>query len=110
MTQYRVDERDLYFNMFECPGVDLLVENHPSPDAGEDTLRMIYEQSLAFCQQVLAPLHHTSDRESCQFNNGEVTLPNGIAEAWSAYKELGLIGMLAPTEFGRLHLYNVNSR
>ncbi len=100
MTHYRIDERDLAFNMFECPGVQQLEGNHPSPDAGEDTLRMVYEQISAFSQKVLAPLHDSGDREGCQFENGSVRVPNGMQQAWNDYRELGLIGMMASAKYG----------
>lgn len=100
MTQYRIDERDLQFNMFECPGVHQLDGVHPMADGSDDTLRMVYEQCASFCQKVLAPLHDSGDREGCSLVDGQVQVPNGMQEAWDQYRELGLIGMMAEAAWG----------
>jgi len=100
MTEYRIDERDMMFNLLECPGLRGIQELDAYPECDEDTLRMIFDQSKAFCQKVLAPLLAPSDRAGCRLENGRVSLPDGMREAWEQYRELGLIGMTADPEFG----------
>ncbi len=100
MVQYHVDERDMMFNLKESPGLDAISGLEAFSDCDEDALDMIFEQSKTFCQKVLAPLLAPSDRAGCRLEDGRVVLPDGVAEAWDQYKELGLIGMSSSSEYG----------
>lgn len=100
MTQYPIDERDMMFNLKECPGLAPLQELDGFGARDEDTLDMIFEQSKSFCQKVLAPLLMSSDRQGCRLENGHVILPEGVTEAWERYRELGLIGMNSDSDYG----------
>jgi len=88
MSQYHVDEQDILFNMKECPGLAAIQELDVYEDCDEGTFDLIFDQSKTFCQKVLAPLLMSSDRTGCGFEDGRVTLPDGMAEAWEQYKEL----------------------
>ncbi len=100
MTQYHLDERDIMFNLKECPGLAPIQELGVFEACDADTLDMIFEQSKSFCQKVLAPLLMSSDREGCRLEDGHVLLPEGVAEAWEQYRELGLIGMNSDSDYG----------
>lgn len=100
MSHYHVDERDMMFNLRECPGIGALTGIPAFSELGEDMLEMVYEQSKSFCLKVLSPLLMSSDREGCQLENGHVRLPKGMAEAWNQYRELGMIGMTSSSEYG----------
>lgn len=100
MAQYFVDERDMMFNLLECPGLKPIQETGAYDEADEDTLGMIVEQSMGFCQKVLAPLLKESDRASCKLEDGKVLLPESIGEAWEQYKELGMVGINSSPEYG----------
>ena len=104
MAEYLIDERDMKFNMKECPGLKMVAELEAFQDCDEDSFDLIFEQSKAFCQKVLAPLLMSSDREGCQFKDGKVQVPAGVAEAWEQYKELGLIGMNSSADYGGAEL------
>jgi len=100
MTQFQIDKRDMMFNLKECPGLAPLQESGGFEDCDEDTLEMIFDQSFSFCEKVLAPLLAPGDRQGCRFENGQVLLPEGMAEAWETYKEMGMIGMNCTSEYG----------
>lgn len=100
MSHYQIDDRDILFNLRECPGSKAITDLPAFNELDEETLMMIYEQSKSFCQKVFAPLLMPADRAGCHFENGRVTLPEGIKEAWDQYKEMGLIGMNSPSEYG----------
>lgn len=100
MSHYHVDERDILFNLKECPGADTLLAIDTFSELDEDTMIMVFEQSRGFCEKVLAPLLMSSDREGCHLENGKVRLPEGVAQAWEQYRELGMIGMTSSSEYG----------
>lgn len=100
MSDFLIDERDILFNLKECPGMSAIETMEFFEEADEDALDMIFDQAKNFCVKVLAPLSRSSDRESCHLKDGVVELPEGIAEAWEQYSELGLTGMTSSSEFG----------
>jgi len=100
MSQYHIDERDMKFNLLECPGLEPLQKTGAFDECDADTLEMIFDQSKSFCQKVLAPLLMPTDRVGSVLRDGEVHVPDGVAEAWEQYKELGLIGMSSDSAYG----------
>jgi len=100
MSHYHVDERDMLFNLKECPGISAFAETEAFSDLGLDTLEMVFEQSRQFCEKVLSPLLMSSDRTGCRLEGGKVHLPEGVSEAWEQYRELGMIGMTSSSDYG----------
>ncbi|WP_236186299.1 acyl-CoA dehydrogenase [Pseudomonas protegens] len=49
----------------------------------------VLEQAARFSQGVLAPLNASGDRQGCQWADGQVSTPQGFAEAYRAYVEGG---------------------
>lgn len=104
MTHYNIDERDMMFNLLECPGLEPLQALNAFDECSEDTLRMVFDQAAKFSNEVLAPLLIPADREGCEIKDGKVSLPAGIAEAFEQYRELGYIGMTISSEVGGLEM------
>jgi alkylation response protein AidB-like acyl-CoA dehydrogenase len=104
MTHYNIDERDMMFNLLECPGLQPLQALEAFDDPSEDTLRMVFDQAAKFANEVLAPLLIPADREGCEVKDGVVSLPAGIKEAFEQYRELGYIGMTISSEVGGLEM------
>lgn len=102
MTHYNIDERDMMFNLLECPGLQPLQALNAFDDASEDTLRMVFDQAAKFAHEKLAPLLIPADRAGCEVKDGVVTLPDGIQELFEQYRELGYIGMTVSTDVGGL--------
>ncbi|MDJ0834958.1 MAG: acyl-CoA dehydrogenase [Acidobacteriota bacterium] len=100
MTHYNIDERDIMFNLKECPGLEAIQQTGAFEECDTETVDMIYETSANFCQKVLAPLLMPTDREGLGFKNGQVTVPEGMVDAWEQYRELDLIGINSEPEFG----------
>ena len=97
---YHIDERDMMFNLKECPGLKDYAGIEAFEDVDEDTAEMIFDQSKSFCQKVLAPILAESDQHGTKLEDGKVVLPESIGEAWEQYKELGLIGMCSDSTYG----------
>ncbi|MEM7616825.1 MAG: acyl-CoA dehydrogenase C-terminal domain-containing protein [Pseudomonadota bacterium] len=53
-----------------------------------------------FCQEVLFPLNQTGDTQGCQFNNGDVKLPDGFVNAYSQYIQSGWTAFSCDPEYG----------
>ncbi len=100
MTHYHVDDRDMMFNLKECPGFQELQKIEHFEDVDEDTIDMLFDQSKAFCTKVLAPILAESDKAGSRLEDGKVVLPESIGQAWEQYKELGLIGMCSDSNYG----------
>ena len=97
---YYIDERDMMFNLKECPGLKEYAGIEAFEDVDEDTAEMIFDQSKSFCQKVLAPILAESDQAGTKLVDGKVVLPESIRDAWEQYKELGLIGMCSDSAYG----------
>lgn len=104
MTHYHIDERDITFNLKECPGLSVLKEHHPTEECDEETLDMIFDQSAGFAVKVLSPFFEPGDRQGCRFVDGKVIVPQEMKEIWPVYRELGVMGMTAGAEFGGTEL------
>src|SRR5262249_9610207 len=58
-------------------------------------------EAAKFCEEILAPLNWTGDREGCvRHDDGSVTTPQGFKQAFRQYTDGGWMGISAPTEFG----------
>jgi alkylation response protein AidB-like acyl-CoA dehydrogenase len=70
------------------------------PNGGEeatpDMVDAILEGCAAFCEEVLAPLNLSGDKEGCTSTNGEVTTPKGFKEAYDQFVEGGWQGLSHP--------------
>ena len=70
-------------------------------DASSDVRAAILGAAAHFCEQVLAPLNRTGDKEGCtRHGDGSVTTPKGFKPAFKQYGDGGWMGISAPAELG----------
>ena len=101
MPDYKVPLRDIRFVLNE------LLDNPQhyaglsgAEDATPDMVDAILEEGAKFSEQELAPLNRVGDQQGCQWNDGEVTTPEGFKEAYRRYVEGGWPSLPHPPELG----------
>lgn len=60
----------------------------------------VLEEAARFSQRVLAPLNGSGDRQGCRWNAGQVSTPDGFAEAYRAYVDGGWPALACAEEQG----------
>jgi len=100
MAQNIFDERDIMFNVKECPGAAKLSEIERYEDFSVDDLELIFEQTLQFCRDDLAPLNSSFDKEGTNLVGNTVKTPEGMKKIWEDYLEIGLAGTTGNPDYG----------
>lgn len=77
----------------------LLNEMSESENDHNDLL-FVLEQAAKFAQQELVPINGECDAIGCQFENGNVILPEALRKAFREYADAGWMGLSMPEEFG----------
>ncbi|BAQ81498.1 acyl-CoA dehydrogenase [Pseudomonas sp. St29] len=90
MWSYQAPLRDMQFvleHWLEAPDA---WRRSPAFEALDLPLALqVLEQAGRFSQDVLAPLNASGDRQGCRWADGQVSTPQGFAEAYRAYVEGG---------------------
>ncbi|MBU0884031.1 MAG: acyl-CoA dehydrogenase family protein, partial [Gammaproteobacteria bacterium] len=60
----------------------------------------VLEEGARYTAEVVAPLNRNSDEQGCQLSDGQVTTPDGFAEAYQQYVDNGWASMTGPSEYG----------
>ena len=106
MIPFKVPLRDMRFLMnevFDYPShYAALAPQNPADGepATPELVDAILEAAATYCEEVLAPLNVSGDREGCQFHQGEVRTPTGFKEAYAQFVEGGWQTLAFPTAYG----------
>jgi len=100
MATYQAPLREIGFVLNEVLGVGRLARLPGWEEATPETLSGIFEEAARFIEEQLAPLNKTCDEQGCRWENGEVRVPEGLAEAYRNYWQAGWVGLSNPVEFG----------
>jgi alkylation response protein AidB-like acyl-CoA dehydrogenase len=101
MLQYKAPLRDMRFLINEV--LDYPTHYSKLSNGAEATPEMvdaILEGAATLCEEVLAPLNASGDREGCHLTDGIVTTPKGFKEAYAQFVAGGWQGLSFPTEYG----------
>ena len=98
---YRVDMRDIYFNLFEVLGIDKLSEFEAFKDFSADDYKMILTEAEKLAVNVIAPTLAITDKHGAKFVGGKVVVPEVIGETLRKYNEGGWGAMGASPQFPR---------
>ncbi len=98
---FRIDERDIKFNLYEYLQVEGLLELPAFQEMDKDTFDILLDNAFKFSKDVLAPINTPGDKEGCHIDEkGNVTVPEGYKAVYKAYCEDGWIGLSTPPEHG----------
>src|SRR5690554_7747220 len=102
MADYQAPLRDMRFVLNEVFDAPALWASLPkvAENVDPETADAILEEAGKITGGVLAPLNREADEQGSQWNNGEVTSPDGFKEAYQTIVEGGWIGLGGNTEFG----------
>src|SRR6478736_4945213 len=96
---YTAPVDDYAFLYGEAFGLDIVARATGGELTAEDATD-IMAGAGDFAASVLAPLEAVGDRVGARLENGEVTLPDGFAEAFQAFVEAGWVTASAPVSAG----------
>lgn len=100
MPDFKVPVNDYLFlfnDVFDMQSHYQQVEG--GDQATPDMLDAIFGEGAKFCENELAPLYQTGDA-GCQWNDGEVTTPDGFKEAYAKFIESGWTSLSGSTDVG----------
>ncbi|OEY65229.1 acyl-CoA dehydrogenase C-terminal domain-containing protein [Marinobacter sp. X15-166B] len=102
MADYQAPLRDMRFILNEVFDAPALWQSLPgiADHVDPETADAILEEAAKIAGGVLAPLNREADEQGCQWNNGEVTTPEGFREAYQTIVEGGWNGLGGNPEFG----------
>jgi alkylation response protein AidB-like acyl-CoA dehydrogenase len=103
-VDYKVDLRDVKFQLFEWLGLGELLEAEKYSDWDAENVEMVLDEGLKIAQEQLAPCNEDGDRIGAQYADGKVTLPESFKPVYQTICEGGWIGLLASPEFGGMGL------
>ncbi|MBN1654896.1 MAG: acyl-CoA dehydrogenase [Deltaproteobacteria bacterium] len=98
---FRIEERDIRFNLFDYLDLDSLLKLPAFADLDRDTIEILLSNAFKVAKEVIAPLNQPGDKEGCKIDkNGNVTVPEGYKQAYESYGADGWISISSPVEFG----------
>ena len=91
MPQFKAPTRDLKFVLHDVLKVSDLYQTLPDfQEATPDIIDAVLDQAAKFCEDVLAPLNESGDKEGCTWTEQGVKTPAGFADAYAQYVEGGV--------------------
>lgn len=101
-SSFRVDERDLYFQLFNVLGVDRTILRSPAfAHLDKDMCVQVIDLSVAFAREYLGRSHQIADKLGCErVSSTEVRVPHVYRTVWEKFREIGLCGLSAPIDLG----------
>ncbi len=108
MTQYAAPTNDMKFVLNDVLQISKYSNLPGFSEVNEELLDAILEEGGKLATNVLHPLNHSGDKEGCtRHDDGSVTTPTGLPEAYSAYREGGWQGLSFDPDYGGQGLPNV---
>jgi len=103
-VDYKVDSRDIKFQLFEWLRLGKLLEAEKYADWDAENVEMVLDEGLKIAKEQMGPCNEDGDRIGAQFADGKVTLPESFKPVYQTICEGGWIGLLADPEFGGMGL------
>jgi alkylation response protein AidB-like acyl-CoA dehydrogenase len=103
-VDYKVDLRDIKFQLFEWLKLGDLLEADKYADWDAENVEMVLDEALKIAREQMGPCNEDGDRIGAQYEDGKVTLPESFKPVYQTICEGGWIGLLASPEFGGMGL------
>ncbi len=100
MASYKTPLRDMQFIYNELLDPETLSALPGCEEVTPDLVDAILEEAGKFCEERLLPLNRSCDEEGCKFEDGKVTTPTGLKEAYRDFNEMGWGALAADPEYG----------
>ena len=97
---YRAPVADIGFALKHAAGLKAAIAEGLYGDLDEETVNSVLEEAGRFAGDVIAPLNRVGDTFGTPFKDGNVTMPPGWKEAYTAWAAAGWNGLAAPAEWG----------
>jgi alkylation response protein AidB-like acyl-CoA dehydrogenase len=99
---YKAPVREHLFLLNEVLGVQSHSNLPGFADATPELVAQLLEEAARFCEEVLAPLNATGDREGCRYDGASatVTTPTGFKDAYRAMVESGWSALSVDPQWG----------
>ena len=101
---YKVNYRDIEFNLFDYLQVQTLGETERFQGFGKDDFSAILSEALKFAQKEIAPLNKAGDDIGCKLEDDKVITPPGYKEAYKKFAANGFLAMDVPSTYGGSNL------
>jgi len=92
--------RDMRYVLDHMAGFGALERSGAFPELSDDLVSAILEEMGKFCDNAIAPLNESSDRDGARLENGVVRTTPGFGEAYAQYVEGGWNALAFPEKFG----------
>ena len=100
MADYRAPLEDIRFVLKHVFNVEEFWQGlEGMGDMDIDTADAILEEAAKICEEVLAPLNREADEQGSQWNEGNVTSPEGFKDAYQTFCEGGWNGLGGNPEY-----------
>ncbi len=100
MPTYKAPIRDFQFILNEYLNVSQYKDVEGFADSGPDLMNPVLEAAAQMCEEVLFPLNETGDKQGLKYDNGKVIMPDGFADAYKTYREMGWPSFTCDPKFG----------
>ena len=104
---YKVDLRDVKFQLFEWLPTAEVLEAEKFADWDVENVEMVLDEALKIAQEQMAPCFEDGDRIGAQWTDGKVTMPDSFKPVYQTIAEGGWIGLLASPDYGGMGLPEV---
>ncbi|MEN8211266.1 MAG: acyl-CoA dehydrogenase family protein, partial [Thermodesulfobacteriota bacterium] len=100
MAQLVADRRDVDFVLHEQLEVEKLSEFEEFTDFNKKTIDLVVSEARNLALKELEPCMKEGDEQGCEFNNGEVKVPEAFHRVYDLFKEGEWIAMCDDPEYG----------
>ncbi|WP_298957512.1 acyl-CoA dehydrogenase C-terminal domain-containing protein [uncultured Methylobacterium sp.] len=108
MPSYKAPVEDVLFLLDDVFAIQGYGHLPGFSDASPDVIEAVLTEGAKLCEEVLAPLNQTGDRQGCTRRpDGSVTTPEGFKAAYDAYAGGGWMGLSMPAAYGGQDLPHV---